>query len=300
MKKARVLSFVLLFFIGLVSVVYYVYVTRPSDTAKIHISSNPWIGFTPFIYAQEKGWLEKTRFQFIWLVDLDQNSHLFERGFTQGFTATQYELLHFNQREKLKPVFLVDRSYGADAIVSNRSVEELKRSKEVIDVYLEQGTLNDDFFDAFVKEQKLHSLKFHKIDASQKNILSLKENKKPIIIISYQPYLSALLKKGYQLIASTRTMESFFVIDALFVDEKIIKGREKEFAQLKELFSMAVERLRTNPHEYYETINGYLEGQSYEEFMATTTQIEWLHQKNDPKIINHLESKQIKTDRLIP
>lgn len=300
MKKARILSFVLLFFISLVAVIYYFYITRPSDTAKIHISSNPWIGFTPFIYAQEKGWLEKTRFQFIWLVNLDENSHLHERGFTQGFTATQYELLHFNHWEKLKPVFLIDRSYGADAIVSNRSVEELNRSKEVIDVYLEQGTLNDDFLDAFVQEKGLKTLKFHKIDASQKNILSLQESKKPIIIISYQPYLSALLKKGYQLIASTRTMESFFVIDGLFVDETVIKGREKEFVQLKELFSMAVERLRTDPHEYYETVKGYLEGQSYEEFMATTTQIEWLHQKNDPKIINHLESKQIQTDRLIP
>jgi NitT/TauT family transport system substrate-binding protein len=300
MKKARILSFILLFFISLVAAVYYFYVTRPSDTAKIHISSNPWIGFTPFIYAQEKGWLEKTRFQFIWLVNLDENAHLHERGFTQGFTATQYELLHFNQWEKLKPVFLIDRSYGADAIVSNRSIEELKSSKEMVDVYLEQGTLNDDFLDAFIKENKLNSLRFHKIDASQKSILLLKVSKKPIMIISYQPYLSALLKKGYHPIASTRTMDSFFVIDALFVDEKTIKGREKEFAQLKELFSMAVERLRTNPHEYYETVKGYLEGQSYEEFIATTAQIEWLHQKNDPKIIEHLNTKQIKTDRVIP
>lgn len=93
MKKARILSFILLFFISLIAMIY-LYVNRSVETTKIHISSNPWVGFTPFIYAQEKGWLEKTSFKFIWLVDLDENSHLYERGFTQGFTATQYELLH--------------------------------------------------------------------------------------------------------------------------------------------------------------------------------------------------------------
>ncbi|PHM18582.1 MAG: hypothetical protein CJD30_01305 [Sulfuricurvum sp. PD_MW2] len=298
MKKARILSFILLFFISLI-VMIYLYVNRSVETTKIHISSNPWVGFTPFIYAQEKGWLEKTSFKFIWLVDLDENSHLYERGFTQGFTATQYELLHFNEWEKLKPVFFIDRSYGADAIVSNRSIQEIETYKDVVDVYLEQGSLNDDFLDAFIKEKGLQSVKLHKIDASQKNILSLKESDKPIIIISYQPYLSTLLKKGYQPIASTRTMESFFVIDALFVDEDAIKGREKEFAQLKELFSIGVERFRSNPREYYETVKGYLEGQSYEEFMAATTQIEWLYQKNDPKIIEYLSTQQIKSDRLL-
>lgn len=298
MKKARILSFILLFFISLI-VLIYLYANRSVETTKIHISSNPWVGFTPFIYAQEKGWLEKTSFKFIWLVDLDENSHLYERGFTQGFTATQYELLHFSEWEQLKPVFFIDRSYGADAIVSNRSIQEILAYKDVIDVYLEQGSLNDDFLEAFIKEKGLQSVKLHKIDASQKNILSLKKSDKPIIIISYQPYLSTLLKKGYQPIASTRTMESFFVIDALFVDENIIKGREKEFTQLKELFSIAVERFRSNPREYYETIKGYLEGQSYEEFMAATTQIEWLYQKNDAKIIEHLNTQQIKSDRLL-
>lgn len=299
MKKARILSFVLLFLMGTVAVLYF-YVNRPADASKIHISSNPWVGFTPFIYAQEKGWLEKSSFRFIWLVDLAENSHYHERGFTQGFTATQYELFHFNDWQKMKPVFLIDRSYGADAIVSNRSIQELRSTKETVDVYLEQGSLNDDFFDAFVSEQGLKSVKFHKINACQKNILSLNEVARPIVIISYQPYLSGLLKKGYQPIASTRTMKSFSVIDALFVDEEVINGREREFAQLKEMFERGVAQLQNDPHEYYETVKGYLEGQSYDEFISTTAQIEWLHQGNQTKVIEHLNAQHVKTDRLIP
>jgi NitT/TauT family transport system substrate-binding protein len=299
MRKARVWGFILLFLIALISVTYY-YVSRPTESSKIRISTNPWIGFTPFIYAQEKGWLEKTPFRFIWLVDLTDNARLYERGFTQGFTATQYELLHFKNKDSIKPVFLIDRSYGADAIVSNRSLEELRGIKGAIDVYLEQGTLNDDFFKAFVIEQGLEKVQFHKINAAQKSISTLSVEGNPIIVISYQPYLSGLLKKGFQPIASTRTMESFFVIDALFMNEDVINGREKEFAHLKELFAVAVMQLRRDPHEYYNTIKGYLEGQSYEEFMSTTTQIEWLHQENKQNIVEHLNSQQVKTDRLLP
>ncbi|MFY9142861.1 hypothetical protein [Sulfuricurvum sp.] len=299
MRKARILGFVLLFLMGSTAL-WYFYISRTSESSKIQISTNPWIGFTPFIYAQEKGWLENTPFRFMWLVDLSDNARLYDRGFTQGFTATQYELLHFKNKNTIKPVFLVDRSFGADAIVSNCSMDEIRSAKKKIDVYLERGSLNDDFFDAFIAEYALNEAKFHKIDASQKSISTLEKTDSPMIIISYQPYLSGLLKKGFRPLASTQTMNTFFVIDALFVDEKVIKGREKEFVHLKELFSLGVDRLRSDPREYYDTIKGYLEGQSYDEFMATTTQIEWLYQKRPEEIIRHLDAQQVKTDRLLP
>jgi len=297
-KKARILGFVLVLLMGLVAGVYY-YVSHSSESSKIQISTNPWVGFTPFIYAQEKGWLEKTPFHFIWLVDLTDNARLYERGFTQGFTATQYELLHFKHSNTIKPIFLIDRSFGADAIVSNRSIDEIRSSKKV-DVYLEQGSLNDDFFQAFISEYSLDEHIFHKIDASQKSIATVSMSKTSMIIISYEPYLSELLKKGFHPIASTRTMETFFVIDALFMDEQVVQGREEEFVHLQGLFALAVEHLRSNPREYYETIKGYLEGQSYEDFMASTAQIKWMYGDAPDEVLRHLNTQKVKTDRLLP
>lgn len=299
MKAARVLGFVLLFLI-LIAATLYFYSSRHSDLQKIQISTNPWVGFTPFIYAQEKGWLENTPFKFIWLVDLSDNSRLYERGFTQGFTATQYELLHFKNHSHIKPIFLIDRSYGADAIVSNQTLDQIRSIKEPIDVYLEQGSLNDDFFEAFIVENHLKSNKFHKIDTSQKSVSLIPIAGKPVIIISYQPYLSGLLKQGFQPLASTRTMNSFFVIDALFLDEKTFIGNEKEFENLKSIFNRARKQLHDHPQEFYATIEGYLEGQSYEEFMLTTTQIQWLDDSNSNPLIEHLHNQQIETNRLLP
>ena len=299
MKKARIWGTALALLIVVAGIFYYTF-NRTSVSSKIHISSNPWVGFTPFIYAQEKGWLEKTSFRFMWLVDLTDNARLYERGFTKGFTATQYELLHFPHHENIKPVFLIDRSYGADAIVSNRSIEEIRQSQQTIEVYLEHGSLHDDFFEAFIQENHFEKVKFHQIDSSQKSIATLIPTKEPMIILSYEPYLSGLISEGFKEICSTRTLESFYVVDALFVDESVIKGREKEFAHLKEIFALGVEQFERDPHEYYETVKGYLEGQSYEEFMATTTQIQWLHDKTPREVIDHLASQNIKTDKLLP
>lgn len=299
MKRARIVAFTILLLLSAVAVLYY-YVSRPYASSEIRISTNPWVGFTPFIYAQEKGWLEGTPFRFMWLVDLTDNARLYERGFTQGFTATQYELLRFADRRELKPVFLIDHSYGADAIVSNKTLRELRSFGGIIDVYLEKGSLNEDFFEAFVQAHRLESVRFRQVDASQKKIVTLAAGEEPVVIISYAPYLSELLKKGFSVIESTRTMNNFYVVDALFVDERFIREHPKEFVHLRELFKMGVERLRENPREFYDTVRGYLEGQTYEEFMASVEQIEWLHDNVPDTIRTYLHVRKIQTDRLLP
>lgn len=299
MRKAHIISIIVLLLLGIITALYY-YIARPYSSSEIRISTNPWVGFTPFIYAQEKGWLEKTPFRFIWLVDLTENARLYERGFTQGFTATQYEWLQFRDKDNIKPVFMIDRSDGADAVLSNRTLEELLRYDRPVNVYLERGSMNEDFYNAFVKKYRLESVSFRLIDVSQKNIVAMEKGDEPAVIISYAPYTSELIKKGYATIASTRTIKNFYVVDALFVQENVLRGREKEFSHLKKLFSLGIERLRENPEEYYQTVRGYLEGQSYEEFMATVEQIEWLNDEIPAEVVTYLQRQQVKTDRLLP
>ncbi|HEX5670992.1 MAG TPA: hypothetical protein VFX66_05595, partial [Sulfuricurvum sp.] len=132
MKKLFVILSVLLVFVGGSYGVWKIYTA--SNRTEIRISTNPWVGFTPFIYAQEKGWLEETPFRFLWVVDLSENARLFDMGFAEGFTATQYELSHFKNQEKFTTAFLIDKSDGADAVLSNRTLEQLRHSKEKIAV----------------------------------------------------------------------------------------------------------------------------------------------------------------------
>jgi NitT/TauT family transport system substrate-binding protein len=185
---------------------------------EIRISSNPWVGFTPFIYAQEKGWFDRTHFRFVWQVDLTENVRLFERGFTQGFTATQYEMLHAKNPSELVPVFLIDRSDGADVILSNQTVQALAATTGPIMVYLERDSMQSDLFNAFIHEYGLSDRKFVFINSAQKSMTEIKPVKSPMILLSYAPYASQLLDNGFRPIASTKTLKSFSVIDALFVN----------------------------------------------------------------------------------
>lgn len=290
------LALVFLFTLGLF---LFIFSNYHKEGSIISISANPWIGYTPFVYAQEKGWLDETPFKFLWLVDLSDNLRLYKRGFTKGFSATQYELLKFDDKNHIKPAFLIDKSCGADVIVSNYNLDELKELNSTIEVYMELGSLHEDFFDSFIKENHLESLKFKKIDASQKSISSLKLDERPKIALSYYPYLNTLFSSGFKNIASTRTLQNFLVIDALFVEESLLKSNRDDFIKLKNIFDLAVNRLQEDPKEYYNTIKGYLENQSYDEFIKTLQDIEWLNDKLPPKVIEHLELQNIATDGLV-
>lgn len=279
--------------LGIWKIFYY------SQKDEIRISTNPWIGFTPFIYAQEKGWLEETPFKFVWLVDLSENSRLFEKGFSEGFTATQYELMHFDDKEDLTTIFLIDRSYGADGILSNRTLEALHQTNEKINVYLEMGSFNESMFNAFMAENHFDKEKFVFFDISQKNMETISESDKPVVVVTYEPYLSKIKASGLSVIASTRTLKTFYAIDALFARRSSYVDNPEAYAELKHIFKRALAQMRKDPKEFYVTISGYLEGGSYEDFLASSQQIQWLENDMPPFIVETLKKQKIPTDKLL-
>lgn len=267
---------------------------------EIRISSNPWVGYTPFIYAQEQGWLKDTPFRFMWLVGLSENRRLFERGFTQGFTATQYELLHLKEPQQLETAFLIDRSDGADAVLSNRSLAALQAESGPITVYLERGSLQRDMFHAFVKESGLTGHTFEFVNSAQNTMLLVRPSVGPVILISYSPYLTQLQEHGFETIASTHTLKSFAVVDGLFVDRNVFLDNKSYFAELKGVFDRALAVFRSDPHAYYESVRGYLEGETFEQFMNSTHNVVWLNAHVDPEILTHLRTQGVRVDQRIP
>lgn len=266
---------------------------------EIRISINPWVGFTPFMYAQEKGWLEETPFKFVWLVDLSDNARLFDKGFAQGFAATQYEFMRFKNKDELTAVFLIDQSYGADAILSNRTLAQLRQTQGQISVYLEMGSLNQDMFNAFMAEHALDKSKFTLVDSSQKSMEAMAISDKPLLLITYEPYVSQMKNKGLNVVSSTRTLKTFYAIDALFARKSSVEEHPDEYKNLENIFERAQDQLQKNPKEFYTTVAGYLEEQSYEEFMASTHQIQWIKGDIPVHIAQALEKQNIPTDKLI-
>lgn len=268
------------------------------EMKEIRISTNPWIGFTPFMYAQEKGWLKDSRFKFIWVVGLGENADLYNKGLSDGFTATQYEYFNFKNRENLKPYFLIDRSNGADVVLSNKTLDELKNMNEKIDCYFELGSVNSDIFRAFIAENGLNESKFILRNIDQAGLSQISSKNGASILISYEPYATTIKKNGFKKISSTKELKSISVIDAIFIDEKAVAGNEKELQRLHDMFNKAVVSLKKDPKEFYETIKGYLENQTYEQFAATLEDIEWLDQTNSSKNKEYLQKQGIPVDKL--
>lgn len=278
--------------------VFLYYASNSYEDKQIRISANPWVGFTPFIYAQEMGWIDEKKFKFLWQVDLSENASLYERGLTQGFTATQYELKHIKNNKHLKPLFLIDRSNGADAVVSNLPLNELKIFEGDIDVYLEMASINEDFFMAFIAENNLQHLKFNRINSDQQTISKLKWKYEPVIALTYSPYVSQLVSSGFKVIASTATLKSFDVIDGLYIDVRHLEGRTNDFIDLEKTFHRAKAIIETDPKGFYDVVKNYLEGQTYEQFIESTKAIEWVNESNLPELIKRLESQQVDTELL--
>ncbi|ACX96640.1 lipoprotein [Halothiobacillus neapolitanus] len=270
------------------------------DHPEIRISSNPWVGFTPFIYAQEKGWLKNTPFRFLWLVDLSENRRLYENGFVQGFTATQYELLHFAHPDALETVFLTDRSNGADAILSNRTLAALQAESKPIKVYLERDSLQRDMFHAFINENGLKDHAFELTNRAQEMMLLLKPGPAPMLVLSYSPYLTQLHQHGFQTIASTRSLKSFIVVDGLFVNRQVYAKNRADFVKLKEIFDRALAVFHSDPKTFYDSVKGYLEGQTFDQFMASTRDIVWLDQQVDPEMLKYMKRQGVRVDERIP
>lgn len=271
----------------------------PKKEDKLRISTNPWIGYTPLAYVETKGWLENTNISLIWTVSLGENISLFANGRTHGFTATQYEALQFKENQHLKPYLLIDRSNGADTIHSNMDIEQIKKQSGQIETYFEINSVNDDLFNAFLQKHKLSKDNFKIHHADQGKISSIIADKTPILLISYEPYASAIEKKGFKKIDSTKTIDKIHIIDALFLDENVAKDRERDIKQLKEIFERAKKVLKENPKEYYGAVKGYLQGQSYEEFLASLNQIEWVeNEEQNKKLSQYLKLQGIDSNNI--
>lgn len=288
----------LLVFISVSAMVLYFESSRHEENY-LHISASPWIGFTPIAYAQEKGWIDPKSFKFSWHVDMSESAKLYERQLIDGFLSTQYEVLHLNvENNAPKPVLLIDAPSSDDVILSNYTLSQLSDYKKEVLVYLSNYSVNKDFLHHFININQLNHVKFRFINNDLHALPHRKNSESPVVVVSYAPYSNQLIANGYKPIDTTNNKNSFRFVDAMFINESRITGRSDDINQLKSAIERAKKDLSSNPREFYEVVRPYLEGQSYEEFIASIQDLEWADDKNNVRLMNHLRSNKIDTSFL--
>ncbi len=262
----------------------------PPPKEPLSIAVNSWIGYTPIAYAQEKGWIEEKEIELKWTNSLSESKLLCKTDLVQGIFCTQYEIRSDPDMAECLLAFVTDISYGADKIVSNVSLETLKKAPK-IKAYLEISGVNEDLLEAFLKKYKIKA-EITKINGTQKEFLKIDRLPYPAIIVTYEPYASLLKKRGFHQISSSKELiEYLYIIDALFIESNSIDT--KAIKKLQSAFWRAYDRFKQNPREFYETVKPYLQGQSFEDFIRSSKEILWVN-RIDEKMLKYLHSQKIK------
>ena len=267
--------------------------SSPQEEAPLKIIANSWIGYSTLFYAKESGWLKPYDIQLSTVISLGESLNIYETAELNAFTGTQYEFKQAQQKDPtLTPIIIFDRSNGGDSVLANASIEALHQTTETIDVYLEMHSVNQLVFQDFIKKHQLTDKTFNFINRDQLKSYNTLKNTPPTkatIIVTYVPYTQKLLQIGFQELASTRNGLDLLVLDALFTSQQSFLKHKKQFIQLKSLHNRALLNLQKDPLEYYKKVKPHLENATYEDFLNSLNDIEWLNPPLKEKLIQRLD-----------
>lgn len=244
---------------------------------KIAVSS--WVGYTPILYAYEKHRLENTNIKIISTTSVGVSLNFIKRDVVDAIFATQWEYKEI--KEFVRPLFIVDESYGGDKILANIPKEDLYAQKyPSVDILMERDSVNSILYEYFVDSNEWNKTNFIVKNSSQAFIVSVEKFNMPTVVITYEPYASFLMKRGFEEIESSKNPH-ITIIDGLFVKKELLIEEEELFNSLFKEITLAIKALEKDPREYYETIKNYLEGQTYDEFMSSVHTIKWINKSGD-------------------
>ncbi len=260
-----------------------------NDQKEIKIATNAWIGYAPLFYAKEQGKLDGLGFTLIHNVSLAEAADIYSVGRADMVTTTQHEYYFLkNVTNDIVPVILLDRSNGGDMILSNKSVAELKKAKE-IDAYLEVDSINAELLKEFMQKNGLKEEQMRFINKDQQKIQDVPyESARAVLIVTYSPYDVTLKEKGFKEVASTRDLESLVVIDALCARKEVATTQRSRLKRLKSILDASIEEIKKDPKRSYEHVAKYLGNISYDEYLASLQLIEWIN-KPSKEILKRIE-----------
>jgi NitT/TauT family transport system substrate-binding protein len=256
---------------------------------ELTISTNSWIGYTPLFYANEKGYLKKLDIKLLTSNTLAQAASVYKEDKADMVTTTQHEYYAIQKSGySIIPVILFDRSYGADMVLSNKSIAELQKV-EKIDVYLKTDSINAQVLEEFINYYHIDKNKLTLINTEPFQLENLKPKKnKNMLIVTFVPYNIALQKKGFIQLASTKETKVIVVVDSLCADRKIVLNDKKRLQKLKSLIDRSILEMQANKKASYQLVKNYLQGMDYEDYLNTLSKIEWIN-KPSQQFLNRIK-----------
>jgi NitT/TauT family transport system substrate-binding protein len=267
------------------------------NTMKIAVNS--WIGYTPLFYAQERGYLKNLGIQLIPTISLAESLNLFNVKKVNALAGTQHEYNALKvEFPTLQPIILLDRSNGADMILSNRPISQLKKSKHIL-AYLEIDSINLEMVQTFIKNNHLKEKNINFINKNQLEIQNIPYRDKPdLLLVTYSPYNIKLTKNGFKEISSTNDIKSLLVIDAIMTTQGCIDTYKNKMLALKIIINRSIQEIKKNPKIAYNSTKKYLRNISYKDFKKSLKMIEWINHPSK-ELLEKLDKINYKESNLL-
>lgn len=268
----------------------------------LELTTNLWVGYAPLMYAKETGMLDGADIRINIVSSLGESTKMFDFGLIDGFTSTQEEVKGVRGSKDALPVILIDRSYGADAVVSKLTGKQLAEDKGApLDIFYEKGTINDVLL-KYVMDQPYMKGRLKKPvihDLNQDEILSYDMKGVNSVIVSYEPYISKFSKEGYSRLIGSED-DGVYIYDALYVKRTEYLKHKNDLRVLNNAFRRAVAVLRSDPKGFYEKIKYYMQGQSYADFVRSVGMVRWIEPGIDrDNIIREMKRSGMDTGEII-
>lgn len=289
-----------IFCIGFFSLLFVSCSEKPLEKPVV-LSVDRWIGHAPIFYAHSMGWLEEANIKMLQTESIGESVVQFENGAADLITATAFEYKHLKEKHPdFTACIIHDRSSGGDLIMANRSLEELHKTNEPIELHLEPNTVNEDMWHYFIRFEHFDKNRFRIAPRSLEEMSRLKTSasEPPVMAITFNPYNLPMMKNGFQEIVSTKD-ERYLIVDGVHGKRSYILQHKEKIALLNKVMADAEAAYKKDPKAFYEKVKAYLNNPTYEEFEMMVGNIEWIFPYPTPIVLDQLKSIGYETKDLI-
>ena len=262
------------------------------------LAASSWAGHSPLLYLEATGQLKAHNIRIVHVTHTSEALARMERGEIDGMAGTGYEYARLADKAETVPVILLNRSNGAEAILSNRTAEQLTQSSGPIAAYVETGSAYEMMVDTFVAH---HGIDTARILKRELNILPFTEQelaREPLVVMAFEPFLGGLQAKGYTPLASSADTP-YLMIEALLVTKKAADAYDGSLEMLDRLLLGAIAAFERDPEHYYAKILPYLHNQSFEDFKKNAHNISWIKEAPDDRVLQTLKARGMPIGSLI-
>lgn len=237
----------------------------PEPSAPIRLAVNPWLGYAPFVLAQETGQTDRQRLRVVELSSNSESQRALANGLAEAAALTLDEALRLaDAGVPLRLLAVLDVSLGADALVVNPEITQLGQLAGRR-IGVENGAVG-----AFMLNQVLaaagltkNDVEIVSVEASQH--VGALTGKRVDAVITFEPMRSLLLRQGYRVLFDSHTLpdaiyDVLVVRDDIADSELLLAAWEKGLKALQQedpaILAQLARGSNLSAHEYRQALRG--------------------------------------------